>query len=396
MTRQPFVSSDENVVALYNGEIYNAASFTDVGSSSDGAALIPAYRSSGTSFASLMDGEFAVVLFDYSLGQVVLAADTFGTKPLFYSFLNETFIIASYRSAVERILQENDYPVDQIEQLAPNTVLVFPMLPPKDPSGPSLIASTPSSIMNTTNFNLTQYKTDTADFVSAFMSSVEKRSHGLQTTPFVGLSSGYDSGAIACALASIGRVTNAYTVNGIEDIPVVEQRLGRMEELGALGKNVTISMLHDAYDSEDANSDSSIYSSYQALLHTVVEPYSYPGDLGYKRSKDKELIKGSLDMRRDPGAVGLGAVCRQARADDAKVYFSGTGADEIISDYGFNGKKVREAGIREAGVDEAIESRVLLDFLKSNHFLSRLLLTVPLGVCSLRNLRPSSLGATSS
>ena len=47
-----------------------------------------------------------------------------------------------------------------------------------------------------------------------------------------------------------------------------------------------------------------------------------------------------IDMRRDPGAIGLSKVCHHARKDDSLVYFSGTGADEIISDYGFGGKKL--------------------------------------------------------
>jgi len=64
--------------------------------------------------------------------------------------------------------------------------------------------------------------------------------------------------------------------------------------------------------------------------------YLYPPNLGYGNAARGERI----DMRRDPGAIGLSKVCHHARKDDSLVYFSGTGADEIISDYGFGGKKL--------------------------------------------------------
>ena len=42
-------------------------------------------------------------------------------------------------------------------------------------------------------------------------------------------------------------------------------------------------------------------------------------------------------VHNDPGAIGLAAICDQAKKDGGKIYFSGQGADEIFSDYGFNG-----------------------------------------------------------
>jgi hypothetical protein len=47
-------------------------------------------------------------------------------------------------------------------------------------------------------------------------------------------------------------------------------------------------------------------------------------------------------MIGDPAAVGLSVLCEQARAVSSRpslVYMSGSGADEIISDYGFRGVK---------------------------------------------------------
>ena len=38
--------------------------------------------------------------------------------------------------------------------------------------------------------------------------------------------------------------------------------------------------------------------------------------------------------------MGLSAICNRANGEGRRIYFSGQGADEIISDYGFGGKKI--------------------------------------------------------
>ena len=37
--------------------------------------------------------------------------------------------------------------------------------------------------------------------------------------------------------------------------------------------------------------------------------------------------------------MGLAAICNRANSDKKRIYMSGQGSDEIISDYGFNGSK---------------------------------------------------------
>src|SRR5579872_1302228 len=59
---QPFVNGD--VVCIYNGEIYNYKEFGDY--ASDGEALIPLYFEHGDKFTSLLDGEFSILLVDFS------------------------------------------------------------------------------------------------------------------------------------------------------------------------------------------------------------------------------------------------------------------------------------------------------------------------------------------
>ena len=59
-TVQPFY--DDEIICLYNGEIYNYKDFGDY--ESDGLSLIPLYKEYGNDFVKKLDGEFVIVLVD--------------------------------------------------------------------------------------------------------------------------------------------------------------------------------------------------------------------------------------------------------------------------------------------------------------------------------------------
>ncbi len=74
------------------------------------------------------------------------------------------------------------------------------------------------------NFDLTQYKTSMVDFFKAFENSILKRTRNIKHGIFIGISSGYDSGAIACALHKLGIKYTAYSIIGSEDPDIIDQR----------------------------------------------------------------------------------------------------------------------------------------------------------------------------
>lgn len=71
------------------------------------------------------------------------------------------------------------------------------------------------------------------------------------------------------------------------------------------------------------------YLTEQKFLHRFSEAYSLT-----PRLPDRPSGYNVLD---DRGAVGTGIICRLAREDGCRIYLSGQGADEIMSDYGFDG-----------------------------------------------------------
>ena len=78
--KQPFIQ--DNIICLYNGEIYNYKDFGNY--NSDGECLIDLYKKYGDKFTTKLDGEFAIVLLDINKDKLIISSDIFKTKPLFY------------------------------------------------------------------------------------------------------------------------------------------------------------------------------------------------------------------------------------------------------------------------------------------------------------------------
>jgi asparagine synthetase B (glutamine-hydrolysing) len=159
-TPQPFV--DNELVCVFNGQIYNYQEFGDY--ESDGECLIPLFRKYGNEFTNYLDGEYAIVIIDLRNYRVSTFCDIFATKPCYYSRDGSDFAISSYASSIKRLgFSEWSTP-----QRAPH------------------------------DFSLVQFKTSYEDWAIAFERAIKKR---LPDKPlFIGLSSGFDSGAIDCAL----------------------------------------------------------------------------------------------------------------------------------------------------------------------------------------------------
>ncbi len=175
-TPQPFVDGD--IVCVYNGQIYNQPF-----SRTDGEVLIPLYKEHGPGFASHLEGEFAIALYDFRNGLAVFATDPFKTKPLFINGIE----CASYRSGVGG------------EKAEPNEIRITNL------DGKVL------DRMPVRRWDLNQWKETYDDWIAAFESAVARRA---KEGCFIGLSSGYDSGGIACALLIGGVNFKAYSFAG--------------------------------------------------------------------------------------------------------------------------------------------------------------------------------------
>lgn len=91
--RQPFSSADGTIIVSFNGEIYNhpelKKTLTKLGcvyqTNIDTETLIHAYKTWGIGCLEKLNGMFAFALFDQTTGDVFLARDRFGIKPMYFS-----------------------------------------------------------------------------------------------------------------------------------------------------------------------------------------------------------------------------------------------------------------------------------------------------------------------
>jgi asparagine synthase (glutamine-hydrolysing) len=117
--RQPMVSDDGAVAVTVNGEIYNFQALRrELGeeqfrSSSDSEVVLHGYRAWGIEkLLSRIEGMFAFTVLDHRSGQLYLARDHSGIKPLYYGNLNGYVFWASELKAVRRFFGPDRLPMD--------------------------------------------------------------------------------------------------------------------------------------------------------------------------------------------------------------------------------------------------------------------------------------------
>lgn len=283
LTKQPIV--DGEICCVFNGEIYNYKSFGNF--DSDSFAIIESYKKYGKSFIQKLDGEFAIFLIDFKEKIFVISTDVFGTKPLFLSTENGLGL-----SSYESYLKNNDY--SNIKRVEPNTTMIFDF-------NFNLIEK-----KSVYDFNLDQFETTFDSWNYSFICSVEKRFKNISSEIILPLSSGVDSGALACAfnILNIDYISYSYTKN--EDYDVLQQRLN-------LNKNNSKILHNDPIDKQNIKSK----------LIENCEPFFY----GHNYN-DKNYF--GFD---DPGAIGLYNLIDTIKLDKPSVRLlaSGQGADEIMS-----------------------------------------------------------------
>jgi len=286
-THQPLI--DNNIVCIFNGEIYNYKEILPE-AQSDSYSIIEAYKQHGEEFVKYLDGEFALVLFDYSRNKLIISGDIFKTKPLFYN-IDEDIIISSYQSVCNAIKLEGSY-----KSVVPNETLIF------DLNTRKLIRT-----YKIVEFDLSQYKSDYNDYVNVLEKAIIKRVPE-KSIPLVTLSSGLDSGAIACCLNKYNRESLFYTINKNEDNHVIHARNNILKNHNILSlsqeeKNYWKQYLYD-------NCESCIWDW---MNHPRL------------RKRENAFVMGSM--------LGKSKIITETKKQnsDIKVLLSGIGADEVMA-----------------------------------------------------------------
>lgn len=105
---QPMYSSDNNLVIVFNGEIYNFLSLKEelkaqgvtFKTDTDTEVILALYAREGVKCLDKLNGMFAFALWDKSLGQLFIARDRLGKKPLYYYSHDGRFAFGSEIKAI--------------------------------------------------------------------------------------------------------------------------------------------------------------------------------------------------------------------------------------------------------------------------------------------------------
>ncbi len=298
ISEQPYLSSDETIAIMFNGEIYNCPK----NYASEAEFIHDLFLQHGFGYARYLDGEYAILVLDLRNNVVCASTDCFGTKPLFFGYKGNDFGFSSYRSAL------NSVGFSETKQISANTTIVYNL------NNEGL------NVFNVHTFDISQHSGNIEDWFSAFDNAVKKRIKHRRGIPFVGLSSGYDSGAITASLLSQDIPFCAISVNGQESQSILEER------------SYILAKRKISHSTIDANLIDR--SHWKNWLHNNVENEEY-----FITDGEGQRLEVGKRIHDDPAALMLCSVCDLARQQDAYIYLSGSGADEVYGDYGHNGVK---------------------------------------------------------
>ena len=305
-TKQPFIK--DNIVCLYNGEIYNYKNFGNY--NSDGECLINLYQKYGNKFTTKLDGEFSIILLDIQKDILIISSDIFRTKPLFYCDC-DGIGVSTYGEPLRKLGHSN------VSMFPANTTKVYKF------STLEIVDT-----FKVYEFNLNQHKTTFDDWIKSFENSIKKRTINSNKKMFLGLSSGYDSGAIVCELLKQNINFKAYSVLGAahDDTPSLKNRHNLIKN----SKNGDFKVL---------TRSNQIRETHRKLLEDNTEKFIWSIESSSTKDSFGNKYKERHKLSDDRGSAWLSFICSEAINENHKIYLSGQGADEIFADYGFRGKK---------------------------------------------------------
>jgi len=128
--QQPISNEDETVWIVFNGEIFNyielrpglEAKGHRFATASDTEVIIHLYEEYGPACLEHLNGQFAFAIWDKRSGELMLARDRLGIRPLFVTRAGTSFLFAS---EIKAILASGLYTVDVDGHLLAHAVEVF-------------------------------------------------------------------------------------------------------------------------------------------------------------------------------------------------------------------------------------------------------------------------------
>ena len=313
---QPMYNENQNLVIVYNGEIYNFIELRDIlkekghifKTQSDTEVLVHGFEEWKYELPKHLRGMFAFAIYDKNIKELFLARDNFGIKPLYYYKTNETFMFAS---EIKAFLDVEDFKKELNENIL-KAYLEFSFVPTNETFFKGVYRLDAGSYLIYKDNNITINKYFKLDFKenhktfeeavesikTVMQESVEKH---LLSDVEVGsfLSSGIDSSYIVSLAKPNKTYTVGYDLEKYDEIKYAKE-LAEKLEINNTSKIIT----KEEY-----------LENLEKIMYYLDEPTS------------------------DPAAISLYFVAKLA-SQDVKVVLSGEGADEFFGGYNYYRKDV--------------------------------------------------------
>ena len=319
---QPMVSPCENVIMVFNGEIYNyleirsdlAEKGVQFNGHSDSEVILHLYLEVGTDFVEILNGIFSIAIFDKRNDELLIYRDGVGVKPLYYMANESGFIFSSEIKALKPFFE----PEPKIDFKALEKYLTYLYCPGNSTSLSDVKKIDPGHIMTVKKGKITGYKkwftlpqTKKYKQIANRDSAILKVQEGLRKAVHrqmiadvpVGsfLSGGLDSSAIVAFAKEINPDIKCFTI----------------ESEGGTDKG----------DHDD------LPYAIKAAEHLDV-------DLKIVKAKAKSLAEELEKMiwhldepLADPAALNVLYISKLARENGIKVLLSGAGGDDLFTGY---------------------------------------------------------------
>ncbi len=313
---QPMYNENQNLVIVYNGEIYNFIELRDIlkekghifKTQSDTEVLVHGFEEWKYELPKHLRGMFAFAIYDKNIKELFLARDNFGIKPLYYYKTNETFMFAS---EIKAFLDVEDFKKELNENIL-KAYLEFSFVPTNETffKGVHRLDAGSYLIYKDNNITINKYfKLDFKENHKTFEEAVESIKTVMQESVEkhllsdveVGsfLSSGIDSSYIVSLAKPNKTYTVGYDLEKYDEIKYAKE-LAEKLEINNTSKIIT----KEEY-----------LENLEKIMYYLDEPTS------------------------DPAAISLYFVAKLA-SQDVKVVLSGEGADEFFGGYNYYRKDV--------------------------------------------------------
>ena len=318
---QPFISEDGNVVLIFNGEIYNhwqirsQLSFPEdkYRSTSDTETILRGYMELGAELFPLLNGIFALAIYDKARQEIVVVRDRFGVKPLYYMLDDEGIAFSSELKALNIQDQAIDVgalrnyvgflwspgentPFARVKKLLPGTIITMSV----GDKPTAKFSRFYNSGFNNERLNITEE--EAIDQLEALLLKAVKRQLLSDVPVGFFLSGGLDSSILVAMAKKIkGERFTCFTID-----------------------------TDDFAKQEGFAND--LYYAKKVADHLGVDLEIVKADVDIARDFDK-MIWHLDEPQADPAPLNVLNISKRAREMGFKVLIGGTGGDDVFSGY---------------------------------------------------------------